>query len=159
MYEFLEYQVADAMTYDPVTITRDTPLGDVEAVFAHRDFNCLPVAEAGGLLGVVTKLDLLKAFAFEPRTMIPPYHEILERPAETVMTHRPVTVTPDVPLTRVLQLMVETRYRSFPVVIGSLLVGMIAREDVLHARERAARGERPRSGPPRRRGDAATPAD
>jgi CBS domain-containing protein len=147
MYEFLEYQVADAMTYQPVTITRGTSLAEVEALFEQHDFNCLPVSEAGGLLGIVTKLDLLKAFAFSPRTIVPHYDEIMHRPAETVMTHRPVTVTPDMPLTRLLELMRETRYRSFPVMVGALLIGMISREDVLHALGRAARGERPRSGP------------
>jgi CBS domain-containing protein len=147
MYEFLEYQVADAMTYHPVTITRATPLTEVQALFEAHDFNCLPVCEEGVLLGIVTKLDVLKAFAFTTRSMIPRYEEIMRQPAETVMTLRPVTVTPDVTLTRVLQLMAETRYRSFPVVIGALLIGMIAREDVLSALARAARGDRPRSGP------------
>jgi CBS domain-containing protein len=149
MYEFLEYQVADAMTYQPVTITRATPLAEVEALFEQHDFNCFPVSEDGVLLGVVTKLDMLKAFAFTTRTMVPNYEAIMQRPAETVMSHRPVTVTPDMPLTRVLALMTETRYRSFPVMVGALLIGMISREDVIRALARAARGERPRSGPPR----------
>ena len=148
MYEFLEYQVGDAMTYHPVTIGRAVSLGEVEALFELHDFNCFPVTESGGLLGIVTKLDVLKAFAFTTRTMVPDYHAIMKTPAETVMTHGPVTVTPDMPLTRVLELMTETRYRSFPVTIGALLIGMISREDVLRAVARAARGERPRSGPP-----------
>jgi CBS domain-containing protein len=147
MHEFLEYQVGDAMTYHPVTITRATLLSRVEALFEEHDFNCLPVSEEGALLGLVTKLDVLKAFAFTPRTMIPPYEEIIRQPAETVMTHRPITVTPDVSLTRVLQQMVDTGYRSFPVVVGGLLIGMISRQDILRALARAAAGERPRSGP------------
>jgi CBS domain-containing protein len=146
MYEFVEYLVADAMTYRPVTITRATPLSEVEALFEQHDFNCFPVCEGGVLLGIVTKLDLLKAFAFTTRSMIPRYEEIMREPAEHVMTIQPATVTPDVSLTRVLQMMTETRYRSFPVVIGALLIGMIAREDVMRALARAARGERPRSG-------------
>jgi CBS domain-containing protein len=147
MYEFLEYQVGDAMTYQPVTITRATPLSDVEVLFEEHDFNCLPVSEQGALLGIVTKLDVLKAFVFTPRTIVPRYEQILHQPAESVMTYQPITVTPDMPLTRVVQLMVETRYRSFPVVIGGLLVGVISRQDVLRALARAAAGERPRSGP------------
>jgi CBS domain-containing protein len=146
MYEFLEYQVADAMTYHPVTIARSTPLADVEALFERHDFNCLPVSEDGALLGIVTKLDVIKAFAFTTRTMVPPYAEIMNQPAESVMTLHPTTVSPDVSLTRVLQLMAETRFRSFPVVIGALLIGMISREDVLRALARAAAGIRPRSG-------------
>lgn len=153
MYEFLEYQVADAMTYRPVTITRATPLAEVAGVFGAHDFNCLPVSEEGALLGIVTKVDFLKAFAFTPRTMIPPYEEIMQRPAESVMTHRPMTVTPDTSLTRVLQLMAETRYHSFPVTMGAFLLGMISRRDVLRALARAAAGEQPRSGPRSGRGE------
>src|SRR5262249_39078382 len=147
MYEFLEYQVADAMTYRPVTITRTTPLAEVETLLEQHDFDCLPVSEEGALLGVVTKLDVLKVFAFTPQAMIPRYAEIIGQPAETVMTHRPITVTPDMSLTSVMTLMAETRYHSFPVVIGALLIGMVSRQDVLQALARAAAGERPRSRP------------
>jgi CBS domain-containing protein len=147
MYEFLEYQVGDAMTYRPVTVTRATSLAEIEALFEQHDFNCLPVSEHGALLGIVTKLDVLKAFAFTPRTLVPRYEQVVRQPAETVMTYQPITVTPDMALTRVVQLMIETRYRSFPVVIGTLLIGVISRQDVLRALVRAAAGERPRSGP------------
>jgi CBS domain-containing protein len=34
--------------------------------------------------------------------------------------------------------MVRTRYKSFPVVKGGRLVGMVAREDVLHALRKAS---------------------
>jgi CBS domain-containing protein len=143
MYEFLEYKVADAMTRDPVTIGRKTTLAEVEALFEEHDFNGLPVCEDGALVGIVTKLDALKAFAFGTQTMVPHYDEIMRQPAETVMTTQPITVHPGMNLTRVLQLMSETRYKSFPVVLDAQLVGVIAREDVLRALRRAAAGERP----------------
>jgi CBS domain-containing protein len=150
MYEFLEYQVSDAMTYRPLTVTRATSIAEAEALFDRHDFNCLPVSEEGRLLGIVTKLDVLRAFAFQPHSILPRYDEIMEQSIETVMTRDPVAVTPDMSLTRVLEKMAATRYRSFPVVIGSLLVGIVAREDVLRALRRAAAGERARSGPLRR---------
>jgi CBS domain-containing protein len=141
MYEFLEYRVRNAMTRDPVTIGRRTTLAEVEALFERHDFNCLPVVEAGALAGIVTKLDLLKAFAFTKRTLLPPYEKIMRRPAAVVMNVRPVTVRPDMPLTRVLQRLIETRHKSLPVVVDGRLVGMIAREDVLRILRRAAAGE------------------
>jgi CBS domain-containing protein len=143
MYEFLEYRVADAMTYRPVTIRPETTLADVERLFERHDYDCLPVCSGdGALVGVVTKVDFLRAFAFGAETMVPRYVDIMERPAVTVMTAKPTTVTAEMPLTRVLELMVETRHKSFPVVVGALPVGMIARRDVLRALRRAAAGER-----------------
>jgi len=145
MYEFLEYQVADAMTYRPLTVSLDTPLAEIEALFERHDFNSLPVVSRDGILvGLVTKLDFLKAFAFTPREIVPHYTEIMCRPAESVVTRNPITVRPDMALTRLLQLMVETRYRSFPVAIGALLIGIVARQDVLRALRRAAAGEEPK---------------
>jgi CBS domain-containing protein len=54
------------------------------------------------------------------------------------MTTDPITVSADVPLTRVLEKIVETRYRSFPVVDDGELVGVISREDVVAALRKAA---------------------
>jgi CBS domain-containing protein len=59
------------------------------------------------------------------------------------MTRELVTVAPDIPLTRVLQKLVETRNKSLPVLDGARLVGVVAREDVLRALRRAAAGELP----------------
>jgi CBS domain-containing protein len=148
MYEFLQYRVRDAMTREPVTIGRRTTLAEVEALFERHDFNCLPVCEAGTLVGIVTKLDLLKAFAFRTQTLLPPYEKILRRAAATVMNLRPTTMRPEVPLTRVLQRLIATRHKSFPVVVDGRLVGMIAREDVLRTLRRAAAGERAPGAPP-----------
>jgi CBS domain-containing protein len=143
MYEFLDYRACDAMTAEPVTVRPEASLAEVEAVFEKHDFNGLPVVdEAGALLGVVTKLDLMKAFRFTDESIFPPYEEIMTRPAGTVMTRDVLTVTPRAPLTRVLEKMLDTRNKSFPVVDDGALVGVVAREDVLGALRRAASGEK-----------------
>lgn len=143
MYEFLGYQVRHVMTTDVVSIRRDTPVGEIEDLFDAHDFNALPVLdEAGALEGLVTKLDVLRAFAFTPESIVPPYEEIRRRPAEAVMTREPISVAPRLPLTRALHKLIETRNKSFPVVEGERLAGMLAREDVIRALRRAAAGER-----------------
>jgi CBS domain-containing protein len=148
MQRFLEYKVGDVMTYRPITIGRRTCLGDVMELFGRHDFNCLPVTEDGALLGVVTKVDVLRAFAFTPATMVPPYDAIMDVPAEEVMTRDPITVTTGTPLTAALQSMVRSGCRSLPVVVGALLVGIISREDVLRALTWAGAGDLPERGLP-----------
>ncbi|MEZ5584825.1 MAG: CBS domain-containing protein [Candidatus Competibacteraceae bacterium] len=94
MYEFLQYRVKDAMTPEPVTTTPDTPLRELEAIFEERDFNGVPVLdEAGNLIGLVTKFDLLKAFTLSPKSIIPHYDDIMKQPASSVMLQEPLTVT------------------------------------------------------------------
>jgi CBS domain-containing protein len=144
MYEFLDYRVADAMTKDVVTVTPETPIAKAEAVLEQRGWNALPVVEEGRrLVGVVTSLDLLKAFRFTDESMFPPYQEIMARPVREVMSDKLVTVSPRTPLTRALEKMVRTRNKSLPVALGGELLGILAREDVLNALRRAVAGERP----------------
>jgi CBS domain-containing protein len=143
MYEFLDYRVCDAMTRDPVTVAPETSLAEAEALLEQHDFNALPVVgPARELLGVVTKLDLLRAFRFTDQHMFPPYEEIMARPVREVMVSEVTTVTPRTPLTRVLETLVRMRTKSLPVVEDGAVVGMIAREDVLQALRRAVAGER-----------------
>jgi CBS domain-containing protein len=138
MYEFLQYQVRDAMTPDPIAISPRVKLREVQELFETHDFNGVPVVEDGRrLLGVLTKFDLLKAFSFDSHALVPRYDEIMEQTAERVMTRDPVTVSPQLPLSRLLQKLVEMRAKSLPVVEDGRLVGIIAREDVLKALRKA----------------------
>lgn len=138
MYEFLKYEVRDAMTPDPIAISPNAKLREVEDLFETHDFNGVPVVDnQRRLLGILTKFDLLKAFRFDSQVIAPHYYEIMEQTAEVVMTRDPVSVSPRLPLSRLLQKLVEMRTKSLPVVEDSFLVGIIAREDVLRALRRA----------------------
>ena len=66
------------------------------------------------MFGIVTKFDFLRAFAFTTGQMLPRYDELMRRPVSEVMTEAVVHVEPTAPLTRVLQLMVCLKNRSFP---------------------------------------------
>ncbi|MFO1351409.1 MAG: CBS domain-containing protein [Gammaproteobacteria bacterium] len=135
MFEFLRYRVEDAMTSDPVCAAPDAVLGKLQEIFEARDFNSIPIVDANcALLGVVTKLDILKAFALTPQAIVPRYDDIMANTkAADVMTREPVTASPELPLSRLLQRLVEMRVKSFPVVRDGIVVGVIAREDVLRA--------------------------
>jgi CBS domain-containing protein len=144
MHEFLQYRVRHVMTTALKTIEPRASLAQAEAIFDQHDFNALPVVEPDGrLVGIFTKLDLLAAFAFTPASIIPQYEDVMSSQVAEQMTRELVTVGPDLPLTRVLQELVETRNKSLPVVDGTRLLGVVAREDVLRALRLAAAGERP----------------
>lgn len=138
MYEFLQYQVRDAMTVDPIAISPRAKLREAEMLFETHDFNGVPVVdEQRHLLGVLTKFDLLKAFTLDSHAIAPHYDDIMEQWVETVMTPDSVSVDPQLPLSRLLQKLVEMRTKSLPVVENGRLVGIIARQDVLRALRRA----------------------
>jgi CBS domain-containing protein len=132
------------MTTEVVTITEQTSLKEVGRIFEENDFNGLPVLNSEGrLIGMVTKLDFLKAFVFTDKVKVPPYDTIMERTAAKVMTTDLRFADPEMPLTRVINRMVETKYKSLPVLENDALVGMVAREDILSALRRAAQGQLP----------------
>ena len=134
MYRFLEETVAGHMTRAVETVARELTVRDLAAMFERDDFNTYPVQEDGQIVGIVTKFDLLKCFSFTPSQMVPRYAELMNRTVAHVMISEFIYVRSDTKLTRVLQLMVEHRIRSIPVVDSDhRLAGIIAREDVVRA--------------------------
>jgi CBS domain-containing protein len=133
MYRFLECTVGQYMTREVKTVDREITLRELEALFAKHDFNAFPVVDGKEMIGLVTKFDFLKTFAFTTHQLLPRYDELLGRQVGEVMTEAVVHVEPTAPLTRTLQLMVSLKARSFPVVADKKLVGMIAREDIMRA--------------------------
>jgi CBS-domain-containing membrane protein len=137
MYRFLEYRVGQYMTHPVQTVTPDVPLRELESLFEKHDFNAFPVVNTAAsreMIGLVTKFDFLKVFAFSTGQLLPHYDELMNQTVQDVMVEAVVSVTPDTPLTRALQHMVNLRARSLPVVApNGLLLGVIAREDIMRA--------------------------
>jgi len=140
MYRFIECTAGQYMTSTVKTVTREVTLRELEALFEQYDFNSFPVIEEGRMLGIVSKFDFLKAFAFTPAQMIPSYDALMKRQVAEIMTEAVWQVDPSAPLTRVLEQMVSLKTRSFPVVGNEgQLLGIISREDVMRALKEATR--------------------
>lgn len=134
MYGFLACTASQFMTPTVITVERQTTIGQLGALFEQHDFNAFPVVEDGKVLGLVTKFDFLRTFAFTSSQMVPHYDDLMSRRVADLMTEAIVHVAPTLPLTRVLQLMVSLKTRSLPVMTADgRLVGMISREDVMRA--------------------------
>ena len=134
MHRFLQASVGGYMTQTVKTVGRDTTMRELQRMFEQTDFNAFPVRDNDDIVGLVTKFDFLKCFAFNPGRMVPGYDELLSRTVADVMTPEFIYVDPATKLTRVLQLMVDHRIRSIPVLdAAQRLEGIIAREDVMRA--------------------------
>jgi CBS-domain-containing membrane protein len=141
LYTFLEQTVADHMTRNVKTVTRGVTLRELGDLFERDDFNAYPVEEDSQIVGVVSKFDFLACFIFTPAHMLPLYEDLMKRTAADVMTSEFIYVAVDTKLTRVLQLMVNHRLRSMPVIDSDQrLAGMISREDVIRALQRSVGG-------------------
>jgi CBS domain-containing protein len=58
--------VGDCMTSNPVTVAPDTPVAKIAALMAKQKMHTIPVLEGGKIVGVIGKMDLVRAMAREP---------------------------------------------------------------------------------------------
>jgi CBS domain-containing protein len=134
VHRFLEASAGQYMTREVKTVTRHTTMRQLERMFEEDDYNCYPVREGDDIVGVVSNFDFLKCFAFNPARMVPAYDDLSSRMVADVMTPEFIYVDPATKLTRVLQLMVDHRIKSVPVLdADQRLAGIIAREDIMRA--------------------------
>jgi len=142
MHRFLEWHAREFMTRSVETVSSGVTLRELDSLFDRHDFNAFPVMEGEEIVGLVTKLDFLKAFVFNTKQAVPPYEHLMKRTVGDVMTKDVVHIESEAPLTRVLELMVQLKARSFPVLDNDhKLAGMISREDLMRALERATERE------------------
>ena len=134
MHRFLEATAGQYMTRTVKTVARETTMRELQRMFDADDFNCYPVRDGDDVVGIVSQFDFLKCFAFNPGRMVPAYDDLLSRMVVDVMTAEFIYVDPVTKLTRVLQLMVDHRMKSIPVLDAEQrLVGIIARGDIMRA--------------------------
>jgi CBS domain-containing protein len=92
MYRFLESTAAQYITPSVITVTRQVTVRELGELFEKHDFNSLPVVEDGNILGIVTKFDFLRIFAFTTGQMVPHYDELMQRRVAEIMTEAVVHV-------------------------------------------------------------------
>jgi predicted transcriptional regulator len=94
MYAFLACTASQFMTPTVITVKRQTTIAQLGALFEQHDFNAFPVMEDGKVLGLVTKFDFLRTFAFTSSQMVPHYDDLMSRRVADVMTEAIVS-TPE----------------------------------------------------------------
>jgi CBS-domain-containing membrane protein len=128
--------IRQVMTNRPTTVGHKTSVRTLRALFIAYGFNAFPVVdEAGALLGIVTKLDLLRVFRHDPRRLLPELTAISAEHVDDIMRRRVVTVAPDEPVTTAVDRMLSARLHSLPVVERrsgrDRVIGIVSRGDVL----------------------------
>lgn len=129
---------ADVMTRDPVTVPRDAPVPRVAELLARRRLKRLPVVdEQGALVGMVSRLDLLRTAATGPAAATPEPAQpgpglARDAPLSRVLRRDVPTVHPDTPLPEVFQAVISTRLnRAFVVDAERRVVGLVSDAELL----------------------------
>ena len=112
----------DVMTRPVVSVTADTPLRQVITVLTEHGFGALPVVDdEERAIGIVSESDALRAAA----------HAGAAPTAGDVMTSPVEVVSPDADISTIAEQMVAAHLRCIPVVDKAVLVGVVARRDLL----------------------------
>jgi CBS domain-containing protein len=130
--------VGSLMTHPVVSVRPDTTIAALSALMEAHPFNGFPVVdELGVLQGLVSRADLLKRYLAPYRGFIAALGEVWTESVGAIMTRHPIALEPIEPAVKAIQLAVDHRLRTIPVVeawsAGARLVGVITRRDLTRA--------------------------
>jgi CBS-domain-containing membrane protein len=87
--------VREVMSASAKTVGPKTSVRALQGLFVSHDFNAFPVVdETGVLLGIVSKLDLLRMFRHDPVRLRPDLGALWAEHVDDVMRRRVVTLGP-----------------------------------------------------------------
>ncbi|MGH3395663.1 MAG: CBS domain-containing protein [Streptosporangiaceae bacterium] len=107
----------EIMTAPVVSVTADTPVGEIAQTLRQHGISGVPVVdEAGNVVGLASEYDLLARAGAAARD---------------VMTTAVVSVTEGTPIAEIRHLLVDRRIRRVPVLAAGRLVGIVSRSDLV----------------------------
>jgi CBS domain-containing protein len=118
------------VTFKPETDVLDA----VHTLVQHRIAGAPVVDDEGSLLGMLSEFDCMKV------ALNAGYHGIWGGPVRDFMSDGVETVDADMSIVDLAQVFIDKKFRRFPVMQGTRLVGQISRRDVLRALEVIAKG-------------------
>lgn len=118
----------------PAVVAPETmSLPDARRLLAERRIRRLPVVDAAGqLVGIVTEGDINR-ISDSPATDVRDYnlyYQVANLPLRAMMSKDVVSVTPDMSILAVAQVLLERRIGGVPVVDAGKVVGVITESDL-----------------------------
>src|SRR5262245_46273177 len=135
MREILNINVGELMSKPVVTVTPETSIASLRKIMAEQPFNALPVVnDVGGLLGLVTRLDLFRVYLLPYAKFIPAVEDVLFSAVGALMSRGVIALYATEPAIKAMALMVDHRIRTIPIVedttAGTVVIGVVTRGDL-----------------------------
>jgi tRNA nucleotidyltransferase (CCA-adding enzyme) len=116
-----EVTVSQIMSYGVHTLSPDLTITDANARMRRYGHEGFPVVEGGRLVGVLTRSEIDKAL----------HHDLGAAPVRAYMRTGAVSVSPQDPVSRVQQIMMEHDLGQVPVVSHGQVLGIVTRTDLI----------------------------
>ncbi len=125
------------MTFSPISIPPDATVGQAAVEMARRHVRRLlvvdPTAKDGHLQGIVSLLDVARAFPADLNPLSASATEGPRTPIREVMATDVSTATPMMPIAVAARILREKKVGALPVVVKDYPVGIITESDVFRA--------------------------
>jgi CBS domain-containing protein len=122
----------------PMTVTSDTPVGEVLKKMVGQTIGCVMVVDDDRLVGIFSERDALMKLNVEAQ-------RFMDRPISQYMTPHPVTLETSDKIAFALHKMDLGHYRHLPILFKGRLAGVISIRDILrYLTERIAAGAKAR---------------
>jgi acetoin utilization protein AcuB len=124
--------VRDWMQPAPLTTVGDTLVSEAKRLMSENNLHALPVVEGLRLRGLVTRANLLRMGHFVLRTQNPDEFNffVTRLKVKDIMVRNPATVQADDTMEHCLELGRQLGVAQFPVLDGSVLVGVISANEI-----------------------------
>ena len=133
---FTSVRVGEIMTAEVVALEHTATIGDARNRFATGGHGAYPIVDAGRLVGIVTRGDMLRGDSDDDN------QPVMDHAASQVLT-----VEPDDTAQTALRIMVDEHVEHVPVIDhGNRLLGVCTRTDLLKVRRRQLDLERRQAG-------------
>nr|WP_226990709.1 CBS domain-containing protein [Methanosarcina acetivorans] len=126
--------VDEYMTKNVTMVTTDTPIGQAAKVMVQNRFRRLPVVKDGIFAGIVTASDIVhflgRGDAFSKLTT-GNIHEALDQPVGSIVSQELIWTSPGTDMGKAMEIMLEKKIGSLPVLEDGMLRGIITESDFL----------------------------
>lgn len=118
-------RVRKIMLADVPTLKKEEKLEEAARLLSKTENGCIVVVEGDTPIGIVTELDIVRHIAKGNLK--------LKEPLSRIMTSPIVFMNPNVKLDEALKMIDTKRFRKYPVVENNKLIGLVTKNDVVHA--------------------------
>lgn len=128
----LDAPISTIMTAGPETVTPQTPLVHVQDILFRNHVHHVPVTSERTLVGIVSSNDLLNAVGGDRFASAKLVGAVLEQiTAGEAMSTDLVTLGPDEPIRRAVEVLRVGSFHALPIVQDGELVGIVTTADLL----------------------------
>lgn len=125
-------KVAEVMTENPLTLEPEDAIWQAEEIMNQHDIRQLPVVDDNEVVGIITDRDIRSFLSGKLFGTPEDREKAMNTKIRTVMTTKPISLSPDDDLRDAVELLIEEKVGGIPVIDEEeRLVGIVTQMDIL----------------------------